>query len=498
MTAMFSTTVWLLLAGMTVAIAWLVAVRRRIGEAARRRIVTIAIVLLAVTMLWIALPRIASLQSFAGIKPVTGPATRFIGSIWWLIFAVFAFMVIERYVWTSLTRRGVAVPKLLIDIVRAVVFILMVLGMISAAFEETITGLLAASGVFAVVMGFALQSTLADLFSGIAINLQHPYRVGDWIEVDGGTIGQVVEINWRATQLRSPQGNIVIFPNSKLAAAQIVNFNQPTPRHRNEITLAINAKVPPGAARDVLERAALKSASVLSDPPPTAQIKEFNYAQITYVLHFWTDGYSDFEIVRHDVANSVWYALDVLGLGTWCDNAESAATNSQAVRLVSYVDLFRDFDPRIRERIAGAMTSSILRPGQTIMREGEAGASVYIVELGVIDVRMSVQSHGEKTVARLGTGDFFGEMSLLTGEPRSATLVALCETKVWEVGRDVMEPILRENPALAERLGRVMARRQLANTMLIKSLTEQERLEAENSWPDAMLGRIRSFFSLPS
>lgn len=494
----FSIPVILTLVVLAAIMVWLAYQRQATQDAAQRRLIAMTLGLTAASVAWLAMPRLPSIMGFEALKPFVGAIGRFIGTLWWLLLALLAFTVLERFVWTSLTRRGFQVPKLLIDVVRAIVFVFMILGIISALFEETITGLFAASGVFAVVMGFALQSTLADLFSGIAINLQHPYRVGDWIQIDTGTIGQVIEMNWRATQLRSPQGNTIILPNSKLAAAQIVNFNMPTPRHRSVITLTLDARVPPGAARDVLERAALKATAVLSDPPPSAQIKEFREGHLVYELGFWLDGYTDIELVRHDVANSVWYALDVLGIGPWNSDAPKAAIASHAAQLVGYVDLFRDFDETLRTRIATAMRARVLSPGDVIMREGEAGSSVYIVELGAVEVTVDVPDRGPRIMARLGTGDFFGEMSLLTGEPRSATLTAMCETKIWELAREALEPILREQPTVADRLSRVMAKRRLANTLLISSLTEQERQEAENKWPDDMLNRIRHFFRLPN
>jgi CRP-like cAMP-binding protein len=143
------------------------------------------------------------------------------------------------------------------------------------------------------------------------------------------------------------------------------------------------------------------------------------------------------------------------------------------------------------------MVSRLLRSGDVIMREGETGDSVFIVELGAIEVAVEVAGRGPRTLARLGTGELFGEMSLLTGAPRSATLTALCETQVWELSRDAFEPILRERPEIADRLSRTMARRRLANTAAIRTLSQQERQEAEQTWPDDILSRIRRLFALP-
>jgi small-conductance mechanosensitive channel/CRP-like cAMP-binding protein len=486
----------LLLALGALATAWLMRRRARTSDKALRRLLAIAVALLGLSASWVLAPRLPGAAS-PELAPYVGAFGRAIGTLWWLTLAFFAFTVLERFVWTSFAQRGVQVPKLLIDVVRAVVFVFTALGLVSALFEETIAGMLAASGVLAVVMGFALQSTLADLFSGIALNLQRPYRVGDWIRIDDAAVGLVVEMNWRATQLRSPQGNTIVLPNSKLAAAQIVNFSMPTPRHRSEIRVTLDARVAPGTACDILERAALRAPAVLRDPPPGVHIASLDDARIVYEVHFWLEGYADLDTVRHEVSRSVWYTLDVLGLGPWSADAAAAALGSRAMRLVGYVDLFRDLDEAIRARVAAAMVSRLLRSGDVIMREGETGDTVFIVELGAIEVAVEVAGRGPRTLARLGTGELFGEMSLLTGAPRSATLTALCETQVWELSRDAFEPILRERPEIADRLSRTMARRRLANTAAIRTLSQQERQEAEQTWPDDILSRIRRLFALP-
>lgn len=487
----------MLFAMIVIAILWLGHRRSRTSDGALRRLLAAGMALLALSACWMLASRLTGAAGPAAI-PFAGAIGRAVATLWWLTLAFFAFNLLERFVWTSFARRGMQVPKLLIDVVRAVVFVFVALGLLSALFEQTITGLLAASGVFAVVMGFALQSTLADLFSGIAINLQRPYRVGDWIKVDDGAVGLVIEMNWRATQLRSPQGDTIVLPNSKLAAAQIVNFSMPTPRHRSGIMVAINARVAPGVAIEVLERAALRAKAVLCDPAPTVRVVSLEDWRIEYEVQFWLDGYADIDVVRHEVSHSIWYALDVLGLGPWNENAESVAPGSRVSRLVGYVDLFRDLDEATRTRIAAAMSARLVDSGEVILREGEAGDSVFIVELGAIEVTVEIAGRGAHAMARLGTGDLFGEMSLLTGDPRSATLTALCETKVWELSRAAFEPILRERPAIADRLSRVMAKRRLANAMLIGDLTRQERREAEQRWPDDILSRIRHLFALPS
>ncbi|MBL8654882.1 MAG: mechanosensitive ion channel, partial [Alphaproteobacteria bacterium] len=259
---------WVYLALIAVAIAWIAAKGLRDTDPARRRLAGLAISLLAMTALWLGMPLIAQHIDHPFLQGIVQDLARVFGVAWWLNLSLLAWVGMERFVWRGLDRRGVQVPKLLKDVVRALVAVLSLFGVVSAASDQPLTGMLAASGVIAVVIGFAMQSTLADLFSGIAINLERPYRVGHWIQIDNLLTGQVVEINWRATRLRTADGNTVVMPNSKLAAAQIVNFDEPAPLYRASLQIPLNARVPPGHAKEALVAAALKSMRVLTSPPP--------------------------------------------------------------------------------------------------------------------------------------------------------------------------------------------------------------------------------------
>lgn len=206
------------------------------------------VLVILLSALWFVLARLPVLKLPATILSCTSIAARATRFLWCLAARLLAFMVLERCVRAVFARHDTLAPKLPVDVVRAVVAAFVTLGMVYAMSEETITGLITASGVFGVAMGLALQSTLADLFSGIALNLQRPFRVGDWIQVDSGILGEVTEMDWRATHLRTPQGDTAVLPNGKLAAAQVTNFSSPTTRHRCVMSITLDARVHPGLA----------------------------------------------------------------------------------------------------------------------------------------------------------------------------------------------------------------------------------------------------------
>lgn len=483
---------WLYLAAVGAAILWIVAAGLRSSDRARRRLSALGLVLIATAVVWIGGPYAAKRTGSPLLQGIAEDVSRVFGVLWWLILGFIALVTLERFVWRGLEGRGIAVPKLLKDVIRALVAILSLFGVISAAFDQPLTGVLAASGVLAVVIGFAMQSTLADLFSGIAINIERPYRVGHWIQIDNALTGQVVEINWRATRLRTADGNTVVLPNSKLAAAQIVNYDDPAPRYRTAIQVPLDGRVPPGVAKEALVAAALKSTRVLSDPPPFVETKELRDASVLYEVRYWIDSYADDTTVRDEVASSIWYALDAAGISP----GQPLRTDpGLAERVLEHVDLFRDIAPEMRARVAAAAKREIFHAGDDVVRQGDSDRSLFVVARGVFEVALDTPA-GRKTVARLGTGDFFGEMSLLTGAPRSAHVTALCDTLALEISAEALTPVLQAHPEFARRLGEIVLERRQINDATLRAMAPAARRDAKRSQVDEFLAKMRGFFGL--
>jgi small-conductance mechanosensitive channel/CRP-like cAMP-binding protein len=483
---------WFYLAAAAAAILWIAVTGLRAADRTRRRLSALTLVLIATTAVWIGGPYLAKQTGSQLIQGLAEDVARVFGVLWWLILGFIALVTLERFVWRGLDAREVAVPKLLKDVIRALVAILSLFGVISAAFDQPLTGLLAASGVLAVVIGFAMQSTLADLFSGIAINIERPYRVGHWIQIDNALTGQVVEINWRATRLRTADGNTVVMPNSKLAAAQIVNYDEPVPRYRTAIQVPLDARIPPGVAKNALVAAALKSMRVLSDPPPFVETKELRDSSVLYEVRYWIDSYEDDTLVRDEVATSIWYALDAAGISP----GQPLRTDpGLAERVLEHVDLLREIAPEMRARAAAAARRENFHAGDEVVRQGDPDRSLFVVARGVFEVAIDTPA-GRKTVARLGPGDFFGEMSLLTGAPRSAHVTALCDTLALEISAEALTPVLQANPEFARRLGEIVLERRQMNDETLRAMAPAERRNAKRSQVDAFLSKMRGFFGL--
>lgn len=497
---MMSVQYWIYLAIAAGLLGWVASIGLRSGEHLHRRLAWVALLLFAITVVWFAAAPLAALTGSPIVTGIVGDLVRLVGVAWWLVLALLVMVLLDRIGWPHLAGRGINVPRLLPQIVHAVIVAIAFFGIVSSLFEQSLTGLLATSGVVAIVLGFATQTTLADIFSGIAINVERPYRVGDWIQIDNAIVGQVTETNWRATRLRSPEGNAIIMPNSKLAAAQIVNYDYPSSRYQSGVKLVLDIRIPPDRAAAVLRAGALDSPRVLPDPPPRALMREFRDNAVLWEVQYWVDGFDDAPQVRDEVSRGVWTALEFaeMGPGVFPDKPprRPAAGPEEARRLLDHVDLFRNLDPPAQDELAAAMRRLAFQAGEPVVRRGDAAESLYLVAEGMLDVRIEVPHGGRTVAARIGAGEVFGEMSLLTGAPRSADVVALVDSVAYEVAKPALAPLLRRLPALAQELGAIVAARQMANLAIQRAMPAEARRDAARAEGDAILARMREFFAL--
>jgi CRP-like cAMP-binding protein len=293
----------------------------------------------------------------------------------------------------------------------------------------------------------------------------------------------------------------VVLPNGKLAAAQVTNYSTPTPRNRCTLTITLDGRIHPSLACKALACKALactplKSALVLADPPPEARIKEMRGDKIDYEISYWVDGFAHTDKASHAVAHAAWHTLDALGFGPWTADADGYDPALIGRRLVAAVDLFDHLDPASRERIADALRAHLLEPGEVLIRAGEAGNSLFIVETGALDVILETGEADGQRAARLGPGDLVGEMSLLTGEPRTATVVAVTECRVLELSHAAMKPIMTAKPEIAEGLSHLMAQRRLANAAFAAEMSAAQKREAARRWSEQILGDMVAIFGL--
>lgn len=195
-----------------------------------------------------------------------------------------------RLIGLALERVGTRqrrIPKLLQELVSVGLFLAATIATIMLVLGQSMSGALASSGLIVAVVGFALRNVIGDVFSGIALGLEAPYRIGDWVEVEGIVKGRVIEIGWRTTRLLTRDQTYMILPNSQLARQRIINYSAPRPHYRAQVEITLDHAIPVEEARRLLTDAARASELIRKEPAPDTRVISYDAAGITYSVRYW-------------------------------------------------------------------------------------------------------------------------------------------------------------------------------------------------------------------
>ena len=336
----------------------------------------------------------------------------------------------------------------------------MVIGMLlvvaTLVFKEQ---LLTTSAVGAVVVGFALQDTLGNAFAGLAIQSERPFNVGHWIRV-GDFEGRVAEITWRATKLRTKSGNFIIVPNNIIAKEAITNYSEPAVPTRLELEVGVSYAASPALVKRTMLEAMSQSRYVLTSPAADVLLVGFDASSMNYRARFWVDDYEVDERARDDVRVAIHYAFARRGIEIpypiqveysreW-PAPDERQLQSERQRILENVDLFSTLTDQQRADVAAATLMHTFGSGEAIVRQGQPGESMYVVCSGSVAVVLEPE---RRELAVIDAGGYFGEMSLLTGEPRSATVLARGEAVVLELSAQVFRRLGIESPHAVEQVG---------------------------------------------
>lgn len=413
--------------------------------------------------------------------------------IWmWLALAWLAARVIELML-RRVSRNGTPYPRLLTDLLRAVLFATAAVTILLLVFDQPAAGLITVSSVTIAVVGFALRNVISDLFAGIALGVDHPYRIGDWIETTQGSAGKVVEITWRSTRLIDRNGFAIIVPNGVVAGQRLVNYGGGERDHRIVLRVPLDAALSVDRAKRILLSGALDAGRRIEGLSPDVLLADLADGVTSYLVRFRVADFGQEAACRDAVASRVLHALHCAGqtvqhAGPGAPNVGPWLSPREAV--LEQVDLFRDFDPAERAALAARMRARDVPAGQAVVRQGDAGDFLYVLGEGLLDVEV-VRTNRAPIRDRIAPGEVFGEISLLTGQPRSATVTAALCSVVFEIHREDLDPILKRRPEIAEDLAAVMAEHQARNA-------EADEIAAAAAAPkrDDLLVRLRLLFGL--
>lgn len=405
-------------------------------------------------------------------------------------------------------RTRVRLPIILRELVQTLAFVAILFGSLSQTGLHSLASLITTSAVLTAVVGLALQSTISNLFAGIVLNMDRSLSVGDWVQV-GARTGQIAQIRWRSTILRTLDGNTVIIPNGQFTAQEVYNYSRPQPRHRIDVRVGLHYRHPPNEVREVLVAAAAGAPGVLPEPRPDCFPVEFGDSAVVYDVRFWVDDYSRQASIQGEVRTRIWYAVhraglevpyptrtvQLLGAPARALPASGSPSPDAEERLgaLARVDLFQTLERTEIELLARGMRRDHFAAGEQIIRQGAPGDSLFLIAQGEVLVSLG-QDGMNQSVTTLRAGDFFGEMSLMTGEPRSATCTARTDTVCYVVDREAFHHLLTMRPQIAEHMSTVLASRHAALDRKGGELSARAAQATEQK--TRLLERIRRFFDL--
>jgi small-conductance mechanosensitive channel len=402
---------------------------------------------------------------------LTGPpfrdAVHAILKIAWWVWAAWFLVGLMRAV--IVFQRSPREAKLLQDLLAGIIYLAALFAIVSYVFDLSIQGLLATSGVVAIILGLALQSTLGDVFSGIVLSFSRPYRPGDWISIEGGTDGRVIEMNWRATSILTARRDLAIVPNSTIAKSKIVNVSSPSGLHGMTVTVQLDAKTSPSRCSEILEHAIRNCRLIVATPAPTITVKSINAAYTEFEIAFFVEELASTVKAQNELFDFIYRHLAAADIDLASPQNAPAAngsirkTQSGVARLLELVQIFATFTTEERAAVAAKLKEQSYDEGEIFSEPGVVPQSLYIVGTGVLSFTRD-DIEGEIEFFRLGPGDYFGEIGLLTGKPSPARVTALIPTTVYELSKADLAPILEARPQIAQELGRALARRLAAGT----------------------------------
>ena len=471
-------------------------------------VVPAVVVLLALGLDWIAQSgRMGMAGDPGAYLDIVAQIGLWLGAAWLLVRAL--GMALRRYAaWRR--RTGKEVPflesgrHLLIDVVGLLIFIGALFGIVGVVLHQPISGLLATSGLFAAILGFALQRMIADVFSGLALTVERPFAIGDWIELGPGVAGKIITANWRAVHLETVEGRAIVIPNSQLANERFVNVNAPERLFRLKRTICLDYGAPGERVVEILQSAMEATEGVRSTPAPLVLIDELDERGVVYSMNFWVNDYPEqFPIAREVVITALRF-LDQAGFVPAYpkrDIAMSQATPRQIQRhidlpaILGRVPLLSRLDAEPTRRLADGAHLHEFPRDTIIVGEGDPGASLYIVVAGILDVSRADIGGLRRPIGRLQPGEVFGEMSLLTGAPRSATVRAASPVTLVEISKEHLQPIFEAYPLLIEQLAEIEAARLLSNRdAAVLSADEHAEIE-QCGFADFLRRKILRFFN---
>lgn len=424
--------------------------------------------------------------------------------------------------WHEQRRREFPLPKVLHGLILAVLYLTVLFIVLRGLLGINITPFLATSAILTMILGLAFQGVLSNILAGMSLHLIKSFRKSDWIRVSD-TEGIVIDTNWRETRIFDRFSNVVVLPNNIVAAEKLTNFSLPDKKTALRMPVKVSYESPPSEVIQALCEAASEVPEVLRAPAPEAYLLEYEDVGISYTLKFWISNFNRKFSITSDVGRMIWYKFKrrgiqipvpvtgLLGEASRFLEFKEGLSPADALKERNFQDMMRSAFLRYQEgekkdtlilpeeeirELAAVAERHRFTKGEFVARQGDTGESCFILAGGRIKGEIVYTEKGKeyKTEFVVEPGGIFGEMSLFTGMPRTATGIVAEDAELLEIKVEDFARILERHPKLADVIAGLVSTRNRKNQEFLKKIKELSARDIEvGTNKHSILERLKSF-----
>ncbi|MEM9216880.1 MAG: mechanosensitive ion channel family protein [Cyanobacteria bacterium P01_F01_bin.150] len=389
----------------------------------------------------------------------------------------------HQYAWQ------VSVPNLLFQVTRSGVVLCVAYYLLAITWQIDLSKLFAALGVGSLVIALALQDTLSNLVSGFLLIFEAPFQVGDWIRVQD-VQGEVLEVNWRAVRLKTPDHDVVIIPNGVLGKETINNYTLLYPLHGDRTTFTFSNEEAPNKVISVLKTAALEVEGILADPAPKVRPLKFTDHQAEYEVQYCISDFTNAEIIQGQFVTNVYYATKrhQLTLPMPMEQhyvlqqypQKGQDSTPDISNALAALPIFRELDEAVLDTLVQKAEIKYYGVGETVIKAGELDRAIYILLQGQVMLSSSSHKNDSYVITTLDAGALFGEMALLRNEASLVTVKVLQDVKLAALGGDALFSIAQQHANFALEMEQFINERK----KMVKRVMDQPVIDSKgtNDW----------------
>jgi len=405
-----------------------------------------------------------------------------------------AYLVVDIYFYF---RMGRQVPSYQRDLTTSLIFIFFAMAALRLIFRIDLASILTTTTVLTAVVAFAMQATLANFVSGFYIQNDDNLSRNTWVSlVEHDITGEIVNVGFRYTTLRTLDNHKVMLPNNYIMQniVRVLGTRGGGEKSAVHLKVGLGYDLPPEKAIDMMGRILSQERYIVKAPGPVVIVNDFLDSSIEYDLKYYLDDYSSNRVTRGSVLKKIWYAVTREGYSIPFPHREIIAKSAQepfpeekrtVLAALQRTEILQSLGEEEIRRLSEQVRVRVFGTGEVVVRQNDEGGSLFIVRRGSLDVHID-----DAPVGTLREGDIFGEMSLLTGEKRKATVTAASEVRLVEISKEDIDPVIRAKPDLLEKLSAILARREESNIEKRKSAGVQRT----GAVKDAFLEKLKAFF----